>query len=79
MIKKIVGVWAFIWLILFFALYLNDLAYSLGVFAGFVGVVFSLLTYLGASCEIAVKFWLLFNSVLLLLIIVKIYWYFKDT
>jgi len=79
MFKKVAWIWIFVGLILFFALYIHDLAYSLGIVAGFIGVVFTLLTYLGASCDLAVKLGLLINSVLLLLIVVKVYWYFKES
>lgn len=79
MFQKIMGVWVFIGLVLFFSFLISDLAYGVGIIAWFISIIFSLLTYLGASCDLAVKLGLMINSILLLFVIVKIYWYFKDT
>lgn len=79
MFKKIVGIWAFIWLISFFSLFISDLAFSVGVIAWIIWVAFNLFTYIGASCVLASKLSLLINSFLLIILIMKIYWYFKDT
>lgn len=78
MIKTVIKWWLLVALVAFFASYIANLAYSAGVLAGFVGVGFSAFTYVWAKCSLMVDLWVMFNGLLLIFLVFKVYHYFKD-
>lgn len=68
----------FIALIVFFSFYIWQLAYAFGIIAWLLGSWLTLMSYLWASCSIAMSLGLVLNSLLLFLVILKVYRIFKN-
>lgn len=79
MVKTLVQWGLLVALLAFFASYIGNLAYSAWVLAGFVGVGFSALTYVGAKCSLMLNLWVMFNWLLLIFLVFKVYRYFKQS
>lgn len=78
MLNQLTKVWIFTWLVLFFAFYIGQIAYSFGIIAGFLWSGLTLMSYVWASCDLAQSLGLILNSLLLFMVILKVYAIFKE-
>ncbi len=78
MTKALIQWWLLVALLAFFASYIANLAYSAWVLAGFVGVGFTALTYVWAKCSLMSDLGVMFNWLLLIYLVFKVYNYFKE-
>lgn len=69
---------AFIALIVFFSFYIWQLAYAFWIIAWLLWSWLTLMSYLWASCSLAMSLGLVLNSLLLFLVILKLYRIFKN-